>query len=363
MIISWTKNALACNAAGLAKAAVAGVAILGASLPLQAGSDHMRNPANTISTQADHPDSFRHFAPELSAMQARVPVVNTEFGLHVSEIEPGLFFITDFIYQSAFLVTDEGVVVFDAPPSFGERHRAAIEMSAPGVPITHYILSHKHADHNGGGYNFGSIEGLKVIGAQKIAKSLERNPLRGVLKPTQTFDDALSLTVGGVPIQLKAANFHSADTDVIIYLPEQKFLMAVDTITPGEAPFMNFGATSNLEGYMANFEKFLAYDFDHFLSGHVSILGNRQDVETARDYAFDVWDTVHALWPSFLDRFMSKIELTEFANGNLAYRMTMEEVRDECTGQIISRWQNKLSVVDLWADSHCETVVLHAIMH
>jgi hypothetical protein len=43
--------------------------------------------------------------------------------------------------------------------------------------------------------------------------------------------------------------------------------------------------------------------------------------------------------------------------------MTMEEVRDTCAEQVVDRWEDKLSVVDLWADSHCETVVLHAIMH
>ena len=343
--------------------AIACCAILGVLAPVHAGTEHGHNPANTISSDHDHPDSFRHFAPELPAMKARVPEVNTEFGLHVSEIEPGLFFITDFIYQSAFLVTEDGVVVFDAPPSFGERHRMAIEMSAPGVPITHMILSHKHADHNGGGYTFADIDGLRVIGAQATADSLKANPLRGVLMPTETFEETLSLTVGGVPIDLQTANFHANDTDVIIHLPEQRFLMAIDTITPGEAPFMNFGATSNLEGYMGIFDTFLDYDFEHFLSGHVSVLGNRQDVETARDYAFDVRDTIADLWPSFLDRFNAKMELTGFANGNLAYRMTMEDLRDDCASQIIDRWEDKLSVVDLWADSHCETVVLHAIMH
>jgi glyoxylase-like metal-dependent hydrolase (beta-lactamase superfamily II) len=296
-------------------------------------------------------------------MHERAARINTAFGLHVSEIEPGLFFVTDLIYQSAFLVTDEGVVVFNAPPSFGDRHRTAIEISAPGMPITHLVLSHKHADHNGGGYTFADIEGLTVIGAQASADSLADNPLRGVLTPTETFDDALSLTVGGIPIELQTAGFHANDSDVIIYLPDHHFLMAVDTITPGEAPFMNFGATADLEGYMASFDTFLAYDFEHFLSGHVSVLGNRQDVETARDYAHDVRETVHALWPEFPDRFMSNMELTEFEHGNLAYRMTMEAIRDECAAEVIDRWEGTLSVVDLWADSHCETVVLHAIMH
>lgn len=344
-------------------AIITGLTLAGLQAPAiaNAGADH--NPSNTISTDHDHPDSFRHFAPELPAMRDRKPPMNTEFGLHVSEIEPGLFFITDFIYQSAFLVTVDGVVVFDAPPSFGERHRMAIEQSAPGVPITHFVLSHKHADHNGGGYTFADIEGLTVVAAKANADSLLANPLRGVLTPTETFEDAITLTVGGVPIELQTANFHSNDVDVMIYLPAQKFLMAVDTITPGEAPFMNFGGTSNLEAYMASFDTFLSYDFEHFLSGHVSVLGNRADVETARNYAFDVWDTVYGLWPSFLDRFNANMELTSFENGNLAYRMTMEEVRDTCAEQVVDRWEDKLSVVDLWADSHCETVVLHAIMH
>ena len=342
---------------------IACLAVIGATAIPAANAAQPHNPANTISTDAEHADSFRHFAPELPAMRERAARINTDFGLHVSEIEPGLFFVTDLIYQSAFLVTDEGVVVFDAPPSFGERLRAAIEMSAPGVPITHFVQSHKHTDHNGGGYTFADIEGLTVIGAQASAESLAESPLRGVLAPTETFEDALSMTVGGVPIELQTANFHANDTDVLIYLPEQEFLMAVDTITPGEAHFMNFGATANLEGYMESFETFLAYDFEHFLSGHVSVLGNRQDVETARDYAHEVRDTVYGIWPEFYERFMANMELTEFQHGNLAYRMTIEEIRDMCAGEIIERWEGVLSVVDLWADSHCETVVLHAVMH
>jgi glyoxylase-like metal-dependent hydrolase (beta-lactamase superfamily II) len=345
----------------LSVSALVVVAVLGTAATALAGREH--NPANTIAAEQHHPDSFRHFAPELASMRERAAQINTAFGLHVSEIEPGLFFVTDLIYQSAFLVTDEGVVVFDAPPSFGENLRAAIELKAPGVPITNVIMSHAHADHTGGGHTFADIGGLTVLAAAENAASLAENPLRGVLTPTETFDEALALTIGGVPIELQTANFHSVDTDVMIYLPEQRFLMAVDTITPGEAPFMNFGGTSNLAGYMASFETLLSYDFEHFLSGHVSVLGNRQDVIAARDYAFDVWNTVFDLWPSFGERFVGNMELTAFQHGNLAYRMAMESVRDACASQIIERWEGTLSAVDLWADSHCETVILHAIMH
>lgn len=340
---------------------IACLAVVASSIAVLAGTGH--NPANTVQLEENHPDSIRHFAPELPALQQRAAQINTDFGLHVSEIESGLFFVTDLIYQSAFLVTDEAVVVFDAPPSFGKGLRMAIDMTAPGVPITHLIMSHAHGDHNGGGYTFADIEELTVVAAAENAASLARNPLKGMLTPTQVFDDTLNMTIGGVPIELQTARYHAEDTDVMIYLPEHKFLMAIDTITPGEAPFMNFGATTNLNAYLESFETFLSYEFDHFLSGHVSVLGNRDDVITARDYALDVRDTIHGLMPSFNDRVMTGMEAVSFQNGNLAYRYAMESIRDACAENIIGRWQAELSVVDVWADSHCETALLYTMMH
>ena len=342
-------------------AVLASVAVLASAVPCLAQTAH--NTANTISLEVGHPDSFEHFSPELPQMRARAATINTDFGLHVSEIEPGLFFVTDLIYQSAFLVTDAGVVVLDAPPSFGENLRKAIAMIAPDAAITHLIMSHGHRDHNGGSYLFADIPELEIVAAAGVAETLENHPLEGVLAPTRTFDTALDLTVGGVQIQLQTTKFHAEDTDVMIYLPEQKFLMAIDTITPGEAPFMNFGATTDVNAYFEAFATFLAYDFEHFLSGHVSVLGNRQDVVTARDYAFDVRDTVSGLMPSFNDRMMEGLQAVAFQNANLAYRVAMEGIRDDCAEQIIGRWEDQLSVVDLWADSHCETTLLYAVMH
>lgn len=341
--------------------AIASVVVLATAASSLTDATH--NTANTISLDADHADSFRHFSPELPQMRARAATINTEFGLHVSEIEPGLFFVTDLIYQSAFVVTDDGVVVLDAPPSFGANLRKVIAMTAPDAEITHLIMSHGHRDHNGGSHLFADIPKLEIVAAAQVAETLEEFPLEGVLTPTQIFDSTLDLSVGGIEFQLQTANFHAEDTDVMIYLPDQKFLMAIDTITPGEAPFMNFGATTNVNAYFETFATFLEYDFDHFLSGHVSVLGNRQDVVTARDYAFDVRNTVYGLMPGFNDRMMEGLEAVEFQNANLAYRFAMEGIRDDCAEQVISRWEDQLSVVDLWADSHCETALVYAVMH
>lgn len=337
------------------------IAVFGLATP--SGAEPRPLTANTISLDADHPDSFRNFAPERPETLARAAAINTEFGLHVSEIEPDLYFVTDQIYQSAFAVTPAGVVVFDAPLSFGDRLRQAIAQVAPGIPVTHLIMSHGHRDHNGAGAAFADIPGLEIIAAEENAATQRAHPLDGVPTATRTFDGALDLIIGGLAIELRTTQFHAEDADVMIYLPGKNFLMAIDTITPGEAPFMNFGATSNVTAYFAAFDTFLAYEFTHFLSGHVAVLGTRVDVVTARDYAHDVRATVLELMPGFDERMLQGLEATGFANPNLAYRHAMETIRNDCAAAIVDRWETRLSVVDLWADSHCETILLHAITH
>ena len=50
-----------------------------------------------------------------------------EQGYHVGRVERNLFWVTDGTYQSAFLTTDEGVVLFDAPPTIDEVTARAAE--------------------------------------------------------------------------------------------------------------------------------------------------------------------------------------------------------------------------------------------
>lgn len=74
-------------------------------------------------------------------------------------------------------------------------------------------------------------------------------------------------------------------------------------------------------------------------------------------------DTVYGLMRNFDGLFMEGLQAVEFQNANLAYRYAMEAIRDDCATQVIDRWDMILSVVDLWADSHCETALLYTMMH
>lgn len=321
------------------------------------------NTGDDVSLTPGHPNHFMAFAPELPAALARMPEMDPETGLHVSEVKPGLFYVTEGVYQSAFLVTHEGVIVFDAPPSFAQKLPNIIHQHAPGKAIRYLVYSHGHTDHIGGAGVFAGIEGLEVVAHERVAESIAKSGRPGLLQPSRTYDEQYNFSLGGQNVEFMPASFHAEDADTIIYLPGQKFVIAVDTITPGEVPFMNFGATSDVGAYMTFFDRVLDYDFDHILSGHVSVLGNREDVMMARDYAYDVWQTAGAGMATFMDRFDVAFAAFEMTKANLAYRAAIESVRRDCAAELIDRWKNKLSVVDVWADSHCQTIILYNIMH
>jgi glyoxylase-like metal-dependent hydrolase (beta-lactamase superfamily II) len=86
------------------------------------------------------------------------PAVN-EQGYHVGRVERNLYWVTDGVYQAAFLTTSDGVVLFDAPPSIGHNLQRAIDeiAQANGVSnkVTHLVHTHHHADHGGASSLFG----------------------------------------------------------------------------------------------------------------------------------------------------------------------------------------------------------------
>lgn len=66
------------------------------------------------------------------------PQIDFSKGYLVEEISDGLFWVTEGAYQAMFLVTGEGVIVVDAPPSIGQNYLNAIN-EVTDEPITHVI--------------------------------------------------------------------------------------------------------------------------------------------------------------------------------------------------------------------------------
>ena len=77
----------------------------------------MTTPAAGAAGSADVPD----YAP--IPRSALGPALNDQ-GYYVGRVERNLYGVTDGVYQSAFLATRDGVVLFDAPRPGTRRGRA-----------------------------------------------------------------------------------------------------------------------------------------------------------------------------------------------------------------------------------------------
>jgi glyoxylase-like metal-dependent hydrolase (beta-lactamase superfamily II) len=100
----------------------------------------------------------------------------------VEEIRDGLYWVTEGAYNTIFLVTDEGVVAVDAPPTIGKNYLKAIS-EVTDKPITHVIYSHAHIDHIGAAGMF--PKNAVIIAQEETAAELLLWFRPYLLKPSQ----------------------------------------------------------------------------------------------------------------------------------------------------------------------------------
>ena len=231
-------------------------------------------------------ENLQKYVPVLPSVKASFWQIDPKLGYAVKSVGGSVYVISDNGWQSAFLVTEEGVIVFDAPASFGKNIPSAIS-KVTDRPIKMLIYSHAHKDHIGGSAAFKNIKDLKIVALDTVSDYLKemRDPNR--LLPNVTFKAEKTLTLGGKTVKLTRHDYHSNEGDLFIYVPQAKFLMAIDSVTAGYAPFQGFDITTNFHQYMKVFDELLAYKFDTFVGGHLTSIGTRQDVEITKEFTTD----------------------------------------------------------------------------
>jgi hypothetical protein len=81
------------------------------------------------------------YVPVLDSVKAKFWQIDPETGYAVKNVGGGVYVISDNMWQSVWLVTDEGVIVFDAPQTFGKN--IAQEVSkVTDKPIKMLVYSH-----------------------------------------------------------------------------------------------------------------------------------------------------------------------------------------------------------------------------
>ncbi|MCF3128947.1 MBL fold metallo-hydrolase [Streptomyces olivochromogenes] len=210
-----------------------------------------------------------------------------EGGFVVTDLGGGVHGITQGMINTMFLVTGKGVVLVDAPPVLGDHLLSAIEEVTP-KPVTHLIYSHAHADHIGAAHLL-DRSGLKIIAHELTARFIkeaqdDRRPL-----PNETFGGTRKeLSVDGVRFVLDyTGDWHQAG-NLFIHLPEQKAMAAMDSFTVKNAPFFRLLLSAHVPAYFQAMDELLEYDFETIVTGHMSLYGTPEDVQTNREYLRDL---------------------------------------------------------------------------
>jgi len=210
---------------------------------------------------------------------------------------------------------------------------------------------------------FADAPGLKIVALESVHDFLDEKQDPNRLVPNLTFEKRKTIRMGSKRIELiNARGYHSDEGDLFIYLPDDRFLMAIDTLAPGYVPFMDFDLSSNFHRYLKVFDEILEYDFDVFVGGHLTHLGGRRDVELTKEYALDVYRTTKRVH-SETDLMKVMARTAEAAGGwdnkYLLFRAFLDEVIETSAREIERRWAGRLANVDVFVESHVRTALIY----
>ena len=202
--------------------------------------------------------------------------------------------------NAGFVVTDEGVVVFDAlgSPALGAELLAQIRAITP-QPVRRVIVSHYHADH------FYGLQAFKDAGAEIWAHRLVREYLATdaprarlqerreslapwvdqhtrIVAPDRYLDGDTAFRLGGVGFRvLGVGPAHTAE-DLMLLVEDEGVLFAGDLMFAGRVPFVG---DADSRSWLAALERVVAMGPRILVGGHGPASRDAgRDLALTRDY-------------------------------------------------------------------------------
>ncbi len=190
-------------------------------------------------------------------------------------------------HYSVFMVTDDGIIVTDPISEEAATWLNGELKSRFNKPIKYLIYSHDHADHITGGAAFG--DDVMVVGHRLTKKAIVENN-RAAVVPDLTFQEKLTLSLGGKEIQLLYPGKSHSDNCIIMYFPEEKVVFVVDFITVNRLPYTTLNGNYMPE-WVEAIKMVEELDFDIIAPGHAG-LGTKEDVVRHREYIQELYRLV-----------------------------------------------------------------------
>lgn len=187
-------------------------------------------------------------------------------------------------HQAMFVVTPAGVIATD-PISYGrpQAAKAYIEeiQKITKAPIKYLVYSHHHYDHIAGGKPFKDA-GAKVIAHKRAKDRLTALKGNDVVIPDQGVGNKHVIKLGGTTLELHFTGRNHSDSSLVMLLPKEKIIFAVDFNSLGAVPSRLAVNDSYPVEWEASLKRTLALNWERMIPGHPGPggrLGTKQDME------------------------------------------------------------------------------------
>lgn len=194
--------------------------------------------------------------------------------------------------QAMFVVTKAGVIVTDPISLRRPAAKAYIEeiRKITQAPIKYVIYSHAHYDHIAGGKPFKDLGATFIAHKNTKARIVELKPA-DVVVPDQVVDNKKVIQLGGTTLELLYVGKNHSDSSLVMRLPKEKIIFAVDFIPLQSVQFRAM-ADTYLPDLEESLKKVNALDWDRLIPGHPGPggrqIGNKDDVRNQLAYLQDL---------------------------------------------------------------------------
>ena len=199
--------------------------------------------------------------------------------------------------QSMFVVTKAGVIATDpiglARPQAVTTYIEEIR-KVTDKPIKYLIYSHHHFDHIAGGKPFKDA-GAKIIAHKRVKERLAVLKDPSTPLPDETMDKSKVINLGGTTLELTYLGLNHSDSTIVMRLPKEKILFAVDFLPVGSVPGRGMIDFYPLEAENS-IKQVLKMDWEKLIPGHPGApggrLGTKSDVQDQLTFLQDASEAV-----------------------------------------------------------------------
>lgn len=216
-------------------------------------------------------------------MRAQAPPSLTEVATDL------YFYYTGGSSNSTVLITEQGVLVVDTQPNREAAEALLAEIrKVTDAPITWVVNGQDHGDHYFGNSVF-KREGAVIVAEAETARIIGMNydyelewrelaPARvGHVTPDVTFNDRMTLSVGGREVLLWHIGAGQNPGDTVILFPHARAAYSSGAFAPKSWSSMAY--TPSVDGWIEVLEKIKALDVDMYLPGHGHVVTDRTEID------------------------------------------------------------------------------------